>query len=274
MDETLHYREITPPASLRPHVRCIWRLVGPRSVAAQPEPIVPDGCVEMVLNVADAFVRHTRHDACRSHTQPLRLVAGQITRAITIEPSGRVDLWGIRFHPWSAAAFLGVSGDELRDQFLTLEEARNPLESELRYLDDIEGDAARYDAIVGALSRRANRIAAPDKLLSGLVNLAAEHREPLSVRGLAKRAGVSTRRVQTLFRDGVGLSPKQLLRIARFQRALGLARSDATLSWSAVAVRAGYYDQAHLIHESNEIVGCTPSALLGGTGLTDAFLMD
>jgi AraC-like DNA-binding protein len=93
------------------------------------------------------------------------------------------------------------------------------------------------------------------------------------VNGLARRAGVSTRRVQSLFRDRVGLSPKQLLRIARFQHALALARTNAGLSWSAIAMRAGYYDQAHLIHESNDIVGCTPAALLGrDASLTDAFL--
>jgi methylphosphotriester-DNA--protein-cysteine methyltransferase len=78
-----------------------------------------------------------------------------------------------------------------------------------------------------------------------------------------------------LFREEVGLTPKQLLRITRFQRALGIARMEPTLSWSAVAVRAGSFDQAHLIHESHDIAACTPATLLGREAeltLTEHFL--
>ena len=273
MAETLQYREITPPPTLAMHIKCIWRLCGPSAQGAAAEPIVPDGCVEVVLNLADRFIRHMGEDA--THVQPTRLVAGQMTRAVVVGPSGRIDLWGIRFHPWSAAAFLGVSGDELRDRFLSLDESTSTLERELDHLEELDGDAARYDAIIAALMRRAARVAPGDVLLPGLVQLAEQERETMSVRGLARRAGVSTRRVQTLFRDRVGLSPKQLLRIARFQRALGLARGNTELSWSAIAAQAGYYDQAHLIHESNEIVGCTPAALLGrDAAITDVFLAE
>jgi AraC-like DNA-binding protein len=66
-----------------------------------------------------------------------------------------------------------------------------------------------------------------------------------------------------------------LLRITRYQRALSLRRQNARLSWSAIAVRAGYFDQAHLIHESRDIAGCTPNVLLGSDGgLTDVFLAE
>ena len=104
-DSDFDYEELPPPAALTGYVRCIWRLRAPAGDPAPPEPIVPDGCVELVLNLADPFIRHTAPGA--SHVQPLRLITGQITRAVTIAPSGRSDLWGIRFHPWAAASFLG-----------------------------------------------------------------------------------------------------------------------------------------------------------------------
>lgn len=273
MSDDVIYRELLPPPSLRPHIKCIWRLSGRRVDVAMAEPIVPDGCVELVLNLADPFIRHIANEG--SHEQPRRLIAGQITRAVTVGPSGRMDLWGIRFHPWSAAAFFGVSGDELRDRFLALDEAHRSLDRDLAHLEELDDDDARYDAIVAALTRQSKRIAPVDGVLPKLVNLVEQRHDMMSVTGLARHAGLSTRRVQLWFRDSVGLSPKQLLRIARFQRALGLARTNPALSWSTVAARAGYYDQAHLIHESNEIVGCTPSVLLGREStLTDAFLVD
>jgi AraC-like DNA-binding protein len=273
MSDDVIYHEILPPLHLQAHVKCIWRLSGPHVDVAMAEPIVPDGCVELVLNLADPFIRHIAGEG--SHHQPRRLVAGQITRAVTIGPSGRMDLWGIRFHPWSAAAFFGVSGDELRDRFQALDEVQGSLDRDLADLEALCDDDARYHVIVSALTKQAKRIAPVDAVLPKLVHLVEQRHEPMSVAGLARHVGLSTRRVQLWFRDKVGLSPKQLLRIARFQRALALARARPTLSWSAVAAHAGYYDQAHLIHESNEIVGCTPSALLGrDSTLTDAFLVD
>jgi AraC-like DNA-binding protein len=268
----LQYREIEPPPALRTHVRCIWRLLGGETEPSPSEPIIPDGCVEVVLNLGDRFVRHVDGS---SHFQPARLIAGQITRAVTVGPSGRVDLWGIRFHPWSAAAFLGVSGDELRDRFLALDDGPCSLDRELGHLEDVDGDSDRYVTIVAALTKRVARIEPADDVLPALVDVAQRSHDAMSVRRLARHAGISTRRVQILFRDRVGLSPKQLLRITRFQRALGVARAQPEWSWSAIAAHAGYYDQAHLIHESNEIAGCTPAVLLGrDSGLTEAFLTD
>ena len=56
----VEYREILPPLELRSVVKCFWTLRGPAQVELEAaEPILPDGCVELVLNFADPFVRLT-----------------------------------------------------------------------------------------------------------------------------------------------------------------------------------------------------------------------
>ncbi len=264
------YAEFDPPPSLAAHVRCVWRLRGDAAAGAPPEPIVPDGCAEVVLNFGDPFIRHAAGSA---HRQPLRLIAGQITRAITIQPSGRVDLWGIRFHPWSAAAFFGFSGAEMRDQLASLDEMGASLERELASAGEGATDDAQRTMIEGALLRRLRRARTLDERVAQLVEFVSGRGEELSVRGLARASGLSARRVQMLFRDEVGLSPKQTMRIQRLQRAIGLRRANDALTWSAIAARAGYHDQAHLIHDCRDVAGCTPSQLLGhDAGITEAFL--
>ena len=273
MSETLQYQELDVPPALASHVRCLWRMSGAGSAARAPEPIVPDGCSELVLNFGDAFVRHTGDG---SHRQPRSLVAGQITRAITLEPSGRVDVWGIRFQPWAAAPLLGFSGVEMKDCLTSIDDVAPRLGAELHAAADAPATAAPRDRIVAVLMQRLARARTIDARLPRLAALVAERRDALSVRAIARETGLGVRRVQQLFRDDVGLSPKQLHRITRFQRALALARAESRLTWSAIASRAGYYDQAHLIHESRDIAGCTPAELLGGNRaheLTEAFLV-
>jgi AraC-like DNA-binding protein len=270
-ESEFHYEEMLPPPALAPHVRCIWRLRAPRADSAPPEPIVPDGCVELVLNLADPFIRHTGPVA--SHVQPLRLITGQITRAITIAPSGRTDLWGIRFQPWAAATFLGVDGAELRDRMISLDDASRALASRLDAVIDARTEQTRRQLLFHALLGHARTVDTSGDILPLLIAGIADEAMPLSVRDLARRAGLGTRRLQALFADRVGMSPKMLMRINRFQRALRIARERDDLSWSAVALEAGYYDQPHLNHDCREITGRAPTELVAkDPGLTEIFL--
>jgi AraC-like DNA-binding protein len=76
---------------------------------------------------------------------------------------------------------------------------------------------------------------------------------------LARDAGVSRKHLAGLFRDQVGLAPKTLARIHRFQRALGALNVECAVDWSELADRCGYYDQSHLIHDFRQFAGMSPA---------------
>lgn len=267
----LRYEEFAPPPPLDAWVRCIWRLEAPAGMAGAPEPIVPDGCAELVINLADPFVRHAA--AGVSHVQPVRLVAGQITRALTIAASGRVDLWGVRFHPWSAARFFGVSGAELRDVVVPLDAVSLAAERALGAMAEARTEVQQREALLRVVSEHLAQLPAADASLPRIVSFVTRASGDRTVRDLACDSGLSVRRLQSVFRDAVGLSPRHLRRIVRLQRALALKRSNQAMTWGAVAARAGYHDQAHLNRDARDIAGCAPGALLGPhSALTEAFL--
>ena len=76
---------------------------------------------------------------------------------------------------------------------------------------------------------------------------AIEHRyaEPLTVDALAAEAGVSARRLATLFRAAYGTTLHAHLAAVRLRHALTLLESTA-LPIAEVAARTGYYDQSAL----------------------------
>jgi AraC-like DNA-binding protein len=270
-DSPITYREIQPPPPLAPFVRCIWRLRGVSD--GEAEPIIPDGCAEIVVNVGDPFVRRTSPDA--SHVQASRLIAGQLTRAILLEPTGRIDIWGVRLHPWCASTFTDVPAAELRDCDVPLADVARSFDNSLAAVGDATSEDDAERALLDALLTRAARATPPAVTVPRLVSFAARGSEATTVRRLSRDAGVSTRQLQLLFRNHVGLSPKQLLRVTRFHRALRIARAEPALSWGRVAHLAGFYDHAHLIHDSNDIAGCTPNQLVArDANLTGAFLTE
>ena len=83
-----------------------------------------------------------------------------------------------------------------------------------------------------------------------------------TVDDLSARAGISGRQLERWFLQQVGIGPKFLLRILRFQQALQAATGGARPDWAAIAADHGYFDQAHLIRDFRKFTGHTPRAWL------------
>jgi len=95
-----------------------------------------------------------------------------------------------------------------------------------------------------------------------LVQSTARRLESRNVASVAEDMGISERHLRRVFRENVGLSPKEFFKLIRFERALKAAKDDRDLSWSDIAAGAGYYDQAHLIADFRSIAGATPREFL------------
>jgi len=121
----MQYRELSPAPVLRPYVRCYWTMEAPATGEAGPQRVLPDGCVEIVINLGARFVRHL---ATHSELQPRVLVVGPTTRHLAIAPTGVVRLIGIRFSPGGALPFLSVAPREVRDEAPCLDDVAPPLE--------------------------------------------------------------------------------------------------------------------------------------------------
>lgn len=83
----------------------------------------------------------------------------------------------------------------------------------------------------------------------------------IAIRELAGELGWSNKHLIARFREHIGVPPKTVARILRFERAAGLLR-DGDACLATVAHRAGYYDQAHLHRDLRQFAGMTPAAFL------------
>jgi transcriptional regulator GlxA family with amidase domain len=82
----------------------------------------------------------------------------------------------------------------------------------------------------------------------------------VAVDRLASDAGISSRQLERRFLREVGLGPKMLGRIIRFQQVFR-AVEQCNSAWAEVAIECGYYDQAHLIRDFNQFARQTPAVL-------------
>lgn len=121
--------------------------------------------------------------------------------------------------------------------------------------------AEAADLLRGAVANRGD-VGLAERRREALVRAAADKLAASSVCAVADELGVSERNLRRIFFDVTGLLPKNFAKLARFRRALRTARTARVVNWAAIAVQAGYYDQAHLISEFRAISGVTPTALL------------
>ena len=81
----------------------------------------------------------------------------------------------------------------------------------------------------------------------------------LGFQQLSEQIGYSQKHFISLFKRQVGVTPKQYLKIMRFQRAVLEMESCLPFDWSHFARENGYYDQPHFIKEFKSFSGFTPS---------------
>jgi len=77
------------------------------------------------------------------------------------------------------------------------------------------------------------------------------------VQRLADETGWSRQHFSDRFRDAIGVTPKSVARVFRFERACRMIK-DQQRGLAHVAASCGYFDQAHLTREWNALAGCSP----------------
>ena len=78
------------------------------------------------------------------------------------------------------------------------------------------------------------------------------------IEAIASQLGWSRKHLAARFRDEIGLSPKTVAQMMRFNLALAHARRQ-TCGWAELAGLCGYADQAHLVRDFNRFSG-SPTA--------------
>ncbi len=82
----------------------------------------------------------------------------------------------------------------------------------------------------------------------------------VSVNVLAGNACLSRKQYEQVFREQVGMNPKEYARVVRFQKAMRMLQCGSR-DYPYIAHHCGYADQSHLIRDFKAMSGHTPKSL-------------
>lgn len=250
----------TPRPPIHRHVALIWQASGPPT--PQHEKVLPNGVVELIVNLGAPHRVVDPDDPARFTRYHASWLAGMQRSFLVIAGEHDSNLLGVRFRPGGAHALLRRPLAEFNDTVLELDLLARSFADELRdRLHHAAPGLARVEVAEAMLLRHLD----PDRCdprVDDLVARLAAAPHAASIARLAADLGVSQKHLIHLCKQQVGLSPKLLSRVLRFNAVVRALETIKTPQWADVAARHGYSDQAHLIAEFKVFAGVTPSEYL------------
>jgi AraC-like DNA-binding protein len=248
--------EYPPPAALARFVDAFWARAPGSSVTAaggaEPERILPDGCLDVVVGPRQA------------------IVVGAMTGAIVVPSIGFPALIGVRFRPGMATAFLGVPAVELTDGQAPLEDVWADGAAVADRVGSALGTDRAVARLAAVLTARLPGVAPVPADLTAAVEHIVARSGRTGVARLSASLGVTRQHLARRFAAYVGVSPKTLCRVVRLRTLLHHhAAAGGRTGWARLAADLGYSDQSHLVAEFRSLTGLTPSrwlaARIGGS---------
>jgi AraC-like DNA-binding protein len=196
-------------------------------------------------------------------------VAGLYDRQVTTEHGGRSFGMQVNLAPPAARVLFGLPLHELARVTAPLEHVIDePFLVERLY--DAGSWGARFRLLDAVLTKRFADVRKPSPEVEWAWRRLVETGGAVAVGALTRELGWSRKRIVARFREEVGLAPKTVARIARFERAKRLVEETADPDWPRIALEAGYYDQSHLSNDFRRVTGRTPETFFQDAALNAA----
>lgn len=165
------------------------------------------------------------------------------------------------FQPGALFRLTGLPADELTNSFIDAEaiwpKLIRPVSERLNSTDNLTDMLAIVETFLIQLVQVVHRNDHPIDAISRVI-VAQQGR--ISLDQLADQSCLSIRHFIRKFDERMGISPKQLDRIARFDKAYRLRNKYPSLDWLSVALACGYYDHQHFAKDCKEFTHLSPTS--------------
>lgn len=253
-----------PDAALRGAVRRRYGFAEHGSVHP-PRNETASAAVVLLVSFGAPYRIADSGDHGRMTDHPLGFVGGLSESHAVSQATGDARCIQVMLTPLGAHALLGgIPMHELANRTIGLDALFGAEAERLAArLHDAPAWEARFAIIDRFIAGRVERGRTPPAGVAHAWRRLSESGGQMEVGALAREIGCSRKYLLSRFREQVGLAPKSVARVLRFERAVRLlGGAGADVRWSDLALGCGYYDQAHFIRDFRQFSGSTPGAFL------------
>jgi AraC-like DNA-binding protein len=251
---------IKPRRELQPYVEAFWAFESSSGFPAVDRNIViPNGCAKLIIPHENSLISESHGTTNISRAQNLYLVGNQDASTLLRSSLQPTSFISIEFTPEGAFPIFGIpmaeTANGLWETDVLLSKWSRPVRDALNARDRLQDKVAVIqEQLIHLLSQNDRRSGIVDYCVQ---SLRATH-GLLSVRDLASRTGYSRRYIDKLFRQRVGIAPKVLAGIYRFQKFYRMWAQGNSFEALKEDLYEHYYDQSHFTREFHRMTGHPP----------------
>lgn len=253
-----------PQPPLSSFVELFWFYDGYSPGPHSKERLMPDGSVELVINLKEDEARiYDREKLDKYQRHPGALLCGPHSSFFVIDTSQQASVIGVHFKPGGAFPFFKMPAGELHNLHVSLEDLWGHEAGLLRErLLEAQTPENKFQVLEECLLEQACRPLERHRAVDCALGLFRNIHTSPAMADVSDQIGISSRHFIQLFSNEVGLTPKLFARVRRFQQVLQQIRTGSDFSWADMAAGCGYFDQAHFIHDFKEFSGINPTTYL------------
>ncbi len=239
------YKEVPPQnLELSKYIRCFWGTEKPyirQEGDADVSLVIPDTCVDVIY-----FIDYTENTItggfCGMNDVSFLSYDGR-------KYGHLVSVFAIRFYAWGAYVFSEDSLKGTVNKYDDVESRFRRLDRTLgRQLTEKHSLEERRGIVEDFFSRQLSQ-ARHNEIIDGAVRQVIIQKGGVCASELAKACFVSSRQLERLFHEYIGITPKKLCNLVRYQCLWNGILRNPRLSIQDAVYQYGYTDQSHLIRE-------------------------
>lgn len=237
------YQEIEPCRMLQPYIRCFWggRMTSGAEADESSGIVIPDTCVDIIYRMDDmgniiisdfvgindrSFFIRSNHNA-----------------------ENKMEVFAIRFYAWGAYAFCEDSFVGTVNGRYDVRERFSWLDRELRSRLSEPGNLADWIRLAETLLLKKLEAARENVIVDRVMQDILRHHGGLEISRLAKQNLISSRQMERLFHEYIGMTPKKLSNLVRYQCLWMDIVSQGHFNMMDAVDKYGYTDVPHLMRE-------------------------
>jgi AraC-like DNA-binding protein len=256
----MKFRFMEPLMELRPYIIRLWLVENDDGFINHGTLVAPNAKPKIIIPFRNDISAsgNNKTDYCKEGD--IGFIGIRDTPVMISSPPGPAASIGVELNAMGAYRFLNGPMYEMKNNLFSFSEIYGPEGVHLReIIRNTESPMEKSGIVQQFLVQKLRRSKKNNQLIDYLVQHIRLLPESTSIRELERFTGYSARYLELLFRDHLGITPKTLISICRFQKFYKLVNEFKMPGLEKGNIYDFYYDQAHFIKEFKRYTGLTPT---------------
>ncbi len=251
---------VAPRAELRPYIQSIWVFESPVGMPPSDTSLAaPNGCAKIIINCENTITSVVDGRVQESREHGLYFVGTRDKSVLLRTTPIKTCCIGIEFYPHGAYPVFGIPMIEMTNRFLPADLLYSRWGRDFcEILPGLKSLKAKTDYIQDQLAGMLRKRNIQNRVVGYCVASLKSTEGLTTISDLERQTGYTRRYLEMLFRDHVGVSPKVLAGIFRFQKFYRKWAYRRPYDEVKDELYDYYFDQSHFSKEFKRMTGFSP----------------